>query len=346
MMAYTIAEIRPDDRRSLAQIDALLEREGIRREAGLDLICAAYDEDGNVVATGSCLGDTLRCLAVSGERQGQGLMAQVAGYLIRAQAERGRAHLFVYTKTAAAPLFEDLGFHEIARVEGALVFLEDHRDGFSRFLRALEGSRRPGTAAAVVMNASPFTLGHQYLVETASAACDTLHLFVVSEDAGPIPAAVRRRLVTEGTAHLPNVVLHDTGPYLVSSATFPSYFLKDEDAVARGHARLDVELFRKIAAVLGIGARYVGEEPSSRVTAVYNEVMSERLPQAGIRCVVVPRRLGADGSPISASAVRRALREGDLDTVRGLVPPSTWAWAVSGEAAPAVEALRRAGDRP
>lgn len=39
-----------------------------------------------------------------------------------------------------------------------------------------------------------------------------------------------------GVAHLPNVVLHDSGPYIISNATFPSYFLKDEAAVIDGHA--------------------------------------------------------------------------------------------------------------
>ncbi len=76
---------------------------------------------------------------------------------------------------------------------------------------------------AVVMNANPFTLGHQYLVETAAAACDVLHLFVVSEDL-PRPFAVRERLVKEGTAHLKNIVYHRTESYMISNATFPSYF--------------------------------------------------------------------------------------------------------------------------
>ena len=49
---------------------------------------------------------------------------------------------------------------------------------------------------------------------------------------------------------------------LVSNATFPSYFLKDEAAVIDGHARLDLAVFTKIAAALNITARYVGEAVS------------------------------------------------------------------------------------
>jgi len=45
-----------------------------------------------------------------------------------------------------------------------------------------------------------------------------------SRKPGDILAEVRR-LVEEGVAHLPNVMVHQTGSYMISSATFPSYFL-------------------------------------------------------------------------------------------------------------------------
>ena len=91
---------------------------------------------------------------------------------------------------------------------------------FPNYLKALENTKKDGISAALVMNANPFTLGHQYLAETAAAACGTLHLFVLSEDASLASFAVRKKLVKEGVAHIPNVVLHDSGPYIISSATF------------------------------------------------------------------------------------------------------------------------------
>ena len=163
--------------------------------------------------------------------------------------------------------------------------MENRPDGFERYLRGLKAARTTGKSAAVVMNANPFTRGHQYLVEKAAAACDTLHLFIVSEDASLVPFAVRKKLVAEGVKHLPNVVLHDSGPYIISNATFPSYFLKDEAAVIDGHARLDLAVFTKIAKALNITARYVGEEPTSQVTGLYNQIMSQQLPKAGMDIV-------------------------------------------------------------
>ena len=37
------------------EIDALLQKEGIRRDGNLDYICAMFDEDYHVIGTGSCL---------------------------------------------------------------------------------------------------------------------------------------------------------------------------------------------------------------------------------------------------------------------------------------------------
>lgn len=340
-MAYSISRVSPGDKRTMAEIDALLAREGIRRDRNLDYTCAMYDEDRRVVATGSCFGCTLRCLAVSAAHQGEGLLNQVVAHLMEVQLERGNLRLFLYTKESTAKFFGDLGFYEIARADGALVFMENRRDGFGRYLRDLEQARRPGRSAALVMNANPFTLGHRYLAETAAAACDTLHLFLVSEDASLVPFSVRKELAQAGTAHLDNVALHDSGPYIISSATFPSYFLKDEAAVIDGHARLDLAVFVRIARALDITVRYVGEEPASQVTGIYNQVMASQLPRAGIDCVIVPR-LAVSDEAVSASTVRRLIQQGRLEEIRPLVPESTYAYFTSPEAQLVIDRIRRA----
>ena len=373
MSDYVISEVRPTDRRTMAEIDRLLQNEGITRDANLDYTCAVYDEDYHVIATGSCFGSTLRCFAVRNDHQGEGLLNTVLSHLISVQYERGNSRLFLYTKTDSARFFGDLGFYEITRVDGTLVFMENRRDGFKNYLTELSASRKPGKSAALVMNANPFTLGHQYLVEKAAAACDHLHLFIVSEDASLIPFAVRKKLVLEGVSHLPNVICHDSGPYIISNATFPSYFLKDEAAVIEGHARLDLEIFKKIAAALSITERFVGEEPTSQVTGIYNEIMARELPKAGIGCTIVPRKKRAginltdpaccpertrSGRPggnssslfpsekdeeiISASTVRACLKKKDFAGLAGLVPPASIAYFQSPEFAPVLEKICRA----
>ena len=341
-MAVSLSEISPRDTRTQAQMDALLEQEGIRRDRNLDYSCGVFD-DGELIACGSSFHNTLRCLAVSSAHRGEGLMNQVVSHLMERQVNLGNSHVFLYTKVKNERIFKDLGFYEIARVDGSLVFLENRRDGFARYLRSLEKTRRDGKCAAVVMNANPFTLGHRYLIETAARENDFVHLFLLSEEAGPIPFAVRKKLVQAGVADLGNVIFHESGPYIISSATFPSYFLRDEDDAILAHARLDLAVFEKIAAALNLSARYVGEEKSSHVTALYNRTMAELLPRMGLAFREIPR-LQADGETVSASTVRQAIHDGRLEDYRQLLPQTTYDYFMSGEAAPVAAAIRAMPD--
>lgn len=349
MSDYYISQIYPSDKRANDEVDALLISEGIRRDANLDYTCGMYDDEMHIIATGSCFGNTLRCFAVSHEHQGEGLMNSIVSHLIEFQFSRGNTHLFLYTKCNSAKFFGDLGFYEIARIDGQIVFMENRKTGFQNYLRTFAKDALPEelTAetptrkiAALVMNANPFTLGHQYLVEKAAAENDLLHLFIVSEDASLVPFKIRKQLVMKGTAHLKNICYHDSGPYIISNATFPSYFQKDENAVIESHAMLDLTVFTQIAKVLSITRRYVGEEPTSLVTGIYNRIMSEKLPEQGIECIVVPRKTCED-TPISASNVRLALQNGDYDILSKLVPQTTLDYFKSPEAIPVIERIRQ-----
>ena len=344
MCEYQVSEIRDGDKRSRRLQDALLQKEGIERDKNLDYSIGLFDDDYQMVATGSCFKNTLRCMAVDSSHQGEGLLNKVVSHLMDIQFERGYRDLFLYTKCDSAKFFHDLGFYEIARVEGKVVFMENRRTGFSSYLEELAKTRvEAGKTACVVMNANPFTLGHQYLLETASSENDVVHVFVVSEDASLVPFDVRWRLVKEGSSHLKNLVYHPTGSYIISNATFPSYFLKDADTVIESHARLDIQVFKSIAQTLGINCRYVGEEPFSQVTGIYNRVMAEELPRAGIACSIIPRKC-LDGRPISASTVRLAIKNGDDALLRTLVPETTLSWLHSPEAAPVIDRIRREAD--
>ena len=337
---YTISKIYPSDKRANRQIDALLEAEGIRRDGNLDYTCGMYDEDMNLIATGSCFGNTLRCMAVSSAHQGEGLMNQIVTHLLDVQYQRGNLHIFLYTKCDSAKFFGDLGFYEIVRIDGQIVFMENRRTGFQDYLDRLAKEKEEGKrSAALVMNANPFTLGHQYLAEKAAAENDILHLFIVSEDASLVPFPVRKKLVMEGTAHLKNIRYHDSGPYIISSATFPSYFQKDQEAVIESHALLDLTVFTRIAQAMNITRRYVGEEPNSLVTGIYNEIMQKKLPENGIECIIVPR-LQSEGKAISASTVRQAIKAGNWEALKELVPKTTLDYFMSPQAEAVIARIR------
>lgn len=337
-----LSEIRPGDDRARAEWEALLEREGIRRDRHLDYTVGLYDEEDRLVATGSCFADTLRCLAVDGARRGEGLLGRIVSHLVELLMEQDRPRLFLHTRSDRTPFLSGLGFYEVVRRDG-ISLMENRRDGFEKFLRDLSGSAPPGRSAALVMNANPFTLGHRFLVERAAAENDSVHLFVVSDDVSLVPFEDRFALVKAGCDGLGNVALHRTEGYMISQAVFPSYFLKDEDAAVTAQARLDAALFERIASVLGVTRRYVGEEPFSRVTRLYNEVMALGLPNAGIELVVVPR-LERDGRAVSASEVRRRIKEGDVEAVRPLVPPATYDYFFTERGREAVRRIRSASE--
>jgi [citrate (pro-3S)-lyase] ligase len=132
------------------------------------------------------------------------------------------------------------------------------------------------------------------------------------------------RMAKEATAHVSNVAVLPTGDYLISSATFPDYFIRDVNRSGEINCALDLEIFaRHFAKPLGIDRRFVGTEPHSRVTRSYNEQMKALLPQRGVR-VIELERVEAEGGAVSAGRVRALLDAGRMDAVRPLVPGSTY----------------------
>lgn len=322
MTEYHIERIFENDQFRRKDLQELVKKAGIQLDKNLDYTCGAVDEEGKLVATGSLYQNTLRCLAVLPEYQGEGLLNLIVTHLIETETSRGNFHLFVYTKPKAAKFFKQLGFYEIA-ANSQLVFLENERTGFSDYLADLAAAS-PAPApktAGIVMNANPFTLGHQYLVQQAAENNDLVHLFVVSEDSSFFAFKDRYQLIKDGVSQWSNVILHETGPYLISSATFPSYFQPDDDSVIQSEAGTDAQIFGQIAEKLGITKRYVGTEPFSHVTQLYNQELRQVL-EPMVELVEVPR-LSLDDQAVSASKVRELLKADKLAEAEKLLPKAT-----------------------
>jgi len=255
--------------------------------------------------------------------QGEGLTGTLVTHLRQDAFTHGHRHLFLYTKPRNKAMFADLFFYPVAQTEQVLL-MESKRSGLSEFVKGLEAPKTDGVIGAAVMNCNPFTRGHRYLIETAARECDWLYIFVLSEDRSQFPAADRLALVRAGTADLKNVTVHPTGPYLISSATFPTYFLKDQSQVENIHCQLDIEVFtRYFVPKFGISRRYVGTEPLSPVTNLYNEALARHLPQTGVELRLL-ERAEAGQAPISASAVRALLGKNQPDVLQTLVPETTF----------------------
>ena len=262
MEIETGAPLRPWRQKAVAEF---LSREALDYDPAIPFTVNLLEDD-RIVATGSLDGNICKCIAVDPAFQGEGLTATIITQLRQEAFRRGLRHLFLYTKPKNRFLFQGLSFYPVAEAPDTLL-MENVRDGVGQFVASLERPEHPGTVGAIVANCNPFTLGHLYLAEQAAAAVDTLHLFVLSEDKSFFPAADRLELVRQGVAHLKNIFVHPTGDYLISAATFPTYFIKDKDRVPEIRCRLDLEIFANhFAPALGITRRFVGTEPLSPVT--------------------------------------------------------------------------------
>lgn len=193
------------------------------------------------------------------------------------------------------------------------------------FLDSLDQFRKSEMrCGAIVMNCNPLTKGHLFLIESAASQVDWLFIFVVEEDKSFFRFADRIDLVKRGTTHIPNVTVLPSGRFVLSAETFPGYFYKDNNTDINVDPSTDVIIFgRYIAPKLDISIRFVGEEPLDPVTAVYNRHMKEILPRYGIEVREI-RRKESDGSPISASRVRKLLKERAFDEIRKIVPDVTY----------------------
>ena len=186
----------------------------------------------------------------------------------------------------------------------------------------------------VVMNCNPFTLGHRYLIEQAAKQVERLFVMVVREDCSLFAYAERKAMVEQGVAHLKNVTVIDGSEYAISQATFPIYFLKRLDDAADTQMLLDLDLFRRhIAPALGATVRFVGTEPTDQLTRRYNQLMHEVL--ADVRETA---RLEKEGNAVSASRVRKAMEQGDMNVIRQLVPPTTLPYIIARLATQALQA--------
>ncbi len=354
-----IREIR--DAPALAERRSLLASRDLSVPEGSDLILGLYEGD-RLAATGSLVGNVIQGLAVSRETEGSGAAAVLVTALLKAAAARGLGRVAVFTKPREAAVFEDLGFRRLATAErpatglGASLLewgspgIEDWKADLARRVAG-----RPRPSGVVVVNCNPFTRGHQALLEWAAGSAAWVHVLVVEEDRSLFPFAVRLDLVRKGTAHIRNLEVHPGGPYVISSATFPTYFTRPrpgspDDAVAELHAALDLEVFRAhVAPTLGASERFVGTEPYCPTTSAYNRLMKEILPavrpdSAALALRELPR-VEQGGSAVSASRVRDLIRAGRLEEVRSLVPGTTWDWLLSPGAVPVLERIRESDSR-
>lgn len=329
MIDYVYNRISASQLYGMKAITAFLVRNDLRLDAGVtDFVEVRLD--GEIVACGGIDQNIIKCVAIDSDHRGEGLALRLMTELLDIAYNSGHSDLFLFTKPENIKLFLSCGFYPLVQYQDTIVLMENSSNRLQVYCEQLAKTRQIGKKiGSIVMNANPFTLGHQHLIKTAAENCDWLHVFLVKEDISYFKYADRLKLVMKGVAGIPNVILHEGSDYIISRASFPNYFLKNLDDAERGCTALDLKLFREhIAPALNINCRFVGTEPIDIVTGQYNKDMqyflSEEESIAPKISVIVLPRIEKENHVISASRVRAALQIKDFDTIKKLVPQTTY----------------------
>jgi [citrate (pro-3S)-lyase] ligase len=314
------------------QIEVFLKGFDLTLDNDVEYTAAAKDDD-EIVGTCSYAGKVLKCFAVKEELQGEGIAAKLITHVTDILFEKGVNETFIFTKLNNKGTFMGLGYNEVYSTRG-VVLLEGGMANISKYINSMfkKSSLDNGKKAGLVMNCNPFTLGHRYLIEKAAEENEEVVVFIVEEEKSLFPFRIRLELVKKGTQHLKNVHVIPGGNYIISSNTFPSYFLRQEDERLLEYIRLDAGIFGKyIAPVFNINRRYIGTEPYCGVTNSYNNALMEVLPSYDVEVRLV-ERIAFDGAAVSASRVRELIKSECWEEIKKIVPESTYSFLLSREA--------------
>ena len=351
-----ILELHPTIPRQRRQIETFLQANGLRYD-DVDYYAALVDESSDeMIAGGGLKGCVIKCVAVADGHKGEAVANVIVSHLLAKANKDGYQCVKLYTKPHNRQLFESLSFRLIAEAPNAIL-METGVGGIERWsyeLRVkneelgvrndelgvrneelrIKSVRKP--IGAIVMNANPFTLGHRFLVEQSSELVERLYVVVVREDCSMFSYSERKAMVIQGVRDIGNVVVVDGSDYAVSAATFPTYFLKQISDATDTQITLDLDIYRRrIAPALGATVRFFGSEPTDPLTRRYNELMHQQLGEDHVHEV---QRKQQDGSPISASRVRKAMLEGRLWDAIQMVPPTTIPYIIGHLASMALQA--------
>lgn len=281
------------------------------------------EENDEIIASVSVFNNIIKCFAISKEYRSENYGGILISNVINYFYENKIYHYMVYTKKEYLNTFINLGFSEIVATD-TVVILESGTPTIKEYLEELkkkieykfENKLDNCDVASLVVNCNPITEGHLGLIEYASKNHQYVIIFLLEEDLSYFSYKERMTLVYLATLHLPNVIVVPSSSYIVSSLTFPNYFLKDETLKNKEWAITDALIFKNyFMKCLNIKYRYVGTE-SSKIMIDYNNALKEILEDK----LIEVKRFEKDDLVISASLVRKYIEDGDVDKSLELIP--------------------------
>lgn len=289
----------------------LLDKEVIYEDVDASYVIR---DAGDIIATVSVKKNLIKFFYIDEAYQGEGLAIELINSALEEIIAKGYRSYFVFTKAKNENIFTSLSMDVIEKTED-VVLLEGGFFKYKDWIESLKKDLDKDEYSAIVMNANPLTLGHEYLADKALEEARDLIIFVLEEDASYFSTKDRYEIVKNHYHNNGRVHVYKSGPYIISRATFPTYFLKKDTDKLKVYTELDAKIFAKrIAKDLNIKKRYFGTEPIDKVTEKYNEMMKKILYEYGIEAVFVERKK-LDDEYISASKVREGL-ETDFDSIK------------------------------
>jgi len=322
---FTIKEAILADEKN--RVVAFLKTFDLNYESDITYTLYMEDEKGEVVGTVSLNDYIIKCLAVNPSFQGENLAGKLINQLIEKLKAENKFYYSVFTKHEYEPLFLSLGFTKIVSTEkvSMLEFGTPKIDLVIDRLKTkiestLDLKLDDSKVCAVVANADPFTNGHLSLVEEGILKrYDAVLVFIVQENKSYFTDKQRLTLAYVSLLPYENVMVVPSTKYIVSSMTFPGYFL--HDAKLSEWAKVDALIFKEyFMKKLNISMRYIGKETDDYMIS-YNNILKETLGEN----VTELDRVTLDGQLVSAKTVRKYIQEGNLDEALKYVPRGSWA---------------------
>ncbi|MCH5138524.1 [citrate (pro-3S)-lyase] ligase [Clostridiaceae bacterium UIB06] len=326
MYGLNAQKVNLKSRNEKQEVCKFLEGFGLMLDSDVDYTVVLKDSNDSIKATASKAKNVLKCFAISEDIRGENVTSSLISSLIDKLFEEGIFHYFIFVKPDRIKIFTSLNFKLLYEVKDAAL-LEDGVYDINKVLKDMGnkyGINSNTAKGALVMNCNPFTKGHRYLIEESAKNCEEVLVFIVEEDKSLFPFKDRYAIVKEGVKDLKNVTVIPGGEYIISSATFPSYFIRKEDDRMKAYQNIDCGIFGKyFCDKFNIVKRFVGQEPYCSITNSYNETLKVVLPRYGVELMEIERKK-YDEYYISASKVRELIKIGELEKVKDIVPEITW----------------------
>ena len=285
-----------------------------------------YLEDENcVIGTVSLAKNVICDLAVSDKYQGENLATTLISHAISKLREDKIYDYKVFTKPEYLDKFLSLGFNLLIKTQD-FVSLEGGESNVYRTIDNLKVKIKMDLGGldndygAIVMNANPFTLGHLSLLEYALSKHNKVLIFILEEDKSEFSFKERFSLAFLATRqYADRVCVLPSTNYIISSETFPDYFIHEKTALTKAHAEYDAMIFEKyFMKELKISKRYIGSEIKDYMS-LYNDSLKKILNDK----VEIVDRFTLANTVVSASTVRDYIKSNNVEKALELVPTST-----------------------